>query len=91
MPTRKEQAINKFESTMTENQRAIIKKHLLTEAFCEAERMMRDKDKARLYPTIQIPASATGIRQLMYNYGWYSRQLWAMGDDGNWTNYKYGV
>jgi hypothetical protein len=88
--TRKEQAIKKFESSLTEKQKEIVKREILQEAIFEAHNIMEKQNKARLYPSINIEPSPSGLAMVMFNYGYYSRQLWGKGDDGEWCGYKYG-
>jgi hypothetical protein len=90
MATRRETAILKFNSTLTEQQQDIMRREILEEYLGKADTMMRDRYNARLYPTVRIPATVEGLSNLMFNYGYYSKQLWKMGEDGKWGFYEYG-
>jgi len=87
---REEQAVQKFEKTMTAKQQDIIKQRILKDAFSEARCIMNDKYEACLYPSINFESSPSGIAQLMFNYGYKSQQLWARDkEQDKWVMYKY--
>jgi hypothetical protein len=88
--TRKETAIKKFESSLTDKQRDIIKAEIAKEMFYKAETIMGERHKARLYPSINFDMNASGLASLMFNYGLHSQQLWGRdAEDKKWIMYQY--
>ena len=86
--TREETAVKKFEESFTDQQKELVKKKILHDAFMDAHGIMRERYEACLYPSINPQASAGGIAQLMFNYGYATCQLWGREDDA-WVMYKY--
>lgn len=88
--TREETAINKFETLLTDKQKAIVKKKILQSAINEAHTLMEKKRNARLYPTMTVHPSASGIEMLMFQWGYHTHQLWGRDDENaDWRFYKF--
>jgi len=88
--TRKEQAMDKFEKSLTEKQKKIVREEILRQAISDAKSHMAKTMKATLYPSVIIYPSPQGLATLIFNYGYATRQLWGKKSDGNWGSYKYG-